>query len=222
MNGPLLERIGSALGLYCCLAGWRTALDGTVNYGKPVTYAQIEKRIKQPPPRRTIRSWMATLRQEGFAAIELVRRGGFVRGMRIKIWAPESGAQLPLFAQGAPVEMRQQKPVDKLRVSAADQRQDLAIPCGRILPGSSFLLEEQYRRKIFRADDPRAGYRQTFNQEQKAVRLRREIAIQYELCSGSALSEEGEAKVQLLAQELERTENFLREKRIYEGARRAG
>jgi len=197
LDGLLIKRMGKAWGLYCCLARWRTELDGTVNYGKLVTYADIEKRMKNAPPRRTLQSWMATLRTEGFAVVELVRRHGFVRGMRVKIWAPEAQEQLKLFPVKNILEFASPEKPNANSGAAASRAASTAPP-------------------------KKTAERHLWNLEQKAARLESEIQMAIGAYPGSLeLPAAVNEKVKEFALELDLTRSAIREYEIAVG-RKAG
>jgi hypothetical protein len=89
-----VDRMRLASYLHECLIARQTDPEGWVNYGKPITYAWIQKRFPGSKL-RTLQRWMALLRDGGYVAIQRCGHRGFI----VRITNQKKyRAQLPLFA----------------------------------------------------------------------------------------------------------------------------
>lgn len=66
VDGVHIRRMGMGIYLWFFLKSMQSDKDGTVFWGKPITYEWIAERIPNSPPRRTLHLWMASLRLGGY------------------------------------------------------------------------------------------------------------------------------------------------------------
>jgi hypothetical protein len=96
-KGGRAKGLGPAEHLLDVLKAKQTSPDGKVYYHRTITYRWIRSLIPNPPPKRTLERWMATLIERGEIA-SLRRREGFkLRLVNSRKWA----TQLSLFAPPA-------------------------------------------------------------------------------------------------------------------------
>lgn len=89
-----------AQGLFDFLIDLQTAPDGTIYYGKPLTYEWMRQRIPNPPAKRTLERWLAILRKAGYVSVNLARCGRSVIGIVLRILKPKKWAtQQEIFPQ---------------------------------------------------------------------------------------------------------------------------
>jgi hypothetical protein len=123
-DGKHIAGMKMARGLYEKLVEKQTHPDGRVFYGRPIGYALIRKWIPNPPPERTLRHWIARLRENRYIATRRVPYEGIIITiLRPKKWARR---QLSLFPPPEPVEIPVQKPVGKLWKSQISMRPEVA------------------------------------------------------------------------------------------------
>lgn len=187
IDGEHIRRKGKAVRLFDYFVKRQTAPDGTVNYGRPLSYDRISQEIPNCPPRRTLQRWVARLRNEQYISAGVVRYGRTVQGIVVKILRPKKWAvQLSLFP-AAPNVVPIKRSED-LTGGARSSRPSIAgsTPAPRSIAPNAL--------------------------EQKAVRLEREIRTLLESCVGSLeLPAHAEQKIRDLARELELTRYAIRE-----------
>lgn len=170
----------------------RTA-DGRVNYGQPMTYAQISLEIPNAPSPRTLSRWVGKFRQEGYIETRVCRVGGTAIGFTVRIL--KDRRQLGLFpspaasasresaqASASPVGKSVQKPVETLWYRPYPLPSDYGGRSRQICRGKE--RELLNTKKPFRAE-PRRAAASLWNLHQKARRLERELGIRKELMSGA-------------------------------------
>lgn len=89
-----VSALGKAGTLFIFLVHHQRAGDGTVNYGKPITYGWIQERFPGSTE-RTLQRWFARLRAAGYIETTDTGRGFVVRIVRQKKF-PARQLQLPL------------------------------------------------------------------------------------------------------------------------------
>jgi hypothetical protein len=140
IDGKHFKKMGKARGLFDLLVQHQTGPDGSVNYGRPIGYSWMRKRIPNPPPERTLRRWMSVLRRGGYAATRRVPYGGMVvTVLKPKKWAQ----QLHLFPRAEVVEITHAKPVKKLLAVPGPLRPEVAVACGQKWPQKVFKKNRQ-------------------------------------------------------------------------------
>jgi hypothetical protein len=139
VDGKHVDAMGKAVFLFDFLIHHQTDAEGRVYYGKPISYPWIEERFENPPPRRTLRRWMTTLRLEGYIQIRRPHFGD--ARMIVSICAPKkwpAPRQFSLFPSRDAVSIASGKafgnPSEMLSNSQPNQRPDMAAPNGQKWP----------------------------------------------------------------------------------------
>jgi hypothetical protein len=104
-----VEAIGKAEMLFLFLVHHQRDADGTVNYGKPISYGWIQRRFAGTK-RRTLARWMERLRAGGYISTTRTGHGFLVRILHQKKFPPR---QLPLFPAPDPLLITRGKACDK-------------------------------------------------------------------------------------------------------------
>jgi hypothetical protein len=94
-----VEGMGKAVFLHDFLVHHQTDPNGLVFYGKPISYGWIQRRFPGSK-QRTLRRWLAHLREGGYIAVSRRDHGFSVRILNQKKFAPK---QLPLFPPAEPL-----------------------------------------------------------------------------------------------------------------------
>lgn len=139
--------MGKAVFLHDFLIDHQTDEDGRVHYGRLITYAWICERFKNAPAKRTLRRWMARLRDRGYIECIAVssKHGMRIRVLNQKKW-PAKPIQRSLFPPPDPLWISSgktnAKAVEKRQVLGVTLRPNVAAPCGQKWPPYS-LHEEK-------------------------------------------------------------------------------
>jgi hypothetical protein len=217
-----VKAMGKAARLFDHLVHRQTSPDGTVSYGKTMTYAELSNEFPGAPPRRTLQRWMGKLREGGYARTTAVRLSHITLGFTVKILAPKKWATQLGLPFGKPV----QKPAEKVCIAPPPPTPQVAAPSRHLWRGKSLESKESILDKDFRAEPRRAGLTHTFNLEAKARRLEREIELQRELLVGHACESasyvSGCRNIDRLSKELGYTLDLLEEMAIVDARLPAG
>jgi hypothetical protein len=120
-DGKHVAGMGKAVFLHDFLIDHQTDEAGRVHYGRLITYSWIRLQFKNPPPKSTLRKWMARLRAGGYVECVAVssQHGMRVRILNQKKW-PAKPAQQSLFPPPEPSPISSgkggAKPVEKPEV----------------------------------------------------------------------------------------------------------
>jgi len=148
-DGEHIRAIGKAAGLFDFLIDHQTDSEGWVNYGKLISYSWIERRLPNCQPQRTLRRWMARLRDGGYVDV-IVRRSAHGMHVRILNQFKFPKVQLSLFPQPKPRTITSgkpvKKPVEKLCEPSTSLRPQVAAASGQKWP-VSYLLYERFEEK---------------------------------------------------------------------------
>jgi hypothetical protein len=213
---------GKAKGLFEYFISRQTNPDGKVNYGRPMTYAQIQREIENGAqiPRRTLSRWVARLREKKYIETEIVRHGRTVLGFTVKILNPKKWAlQLKLpFAQRANIVeigtgSRNRSEGKKEALPPVASPEHHRTVRHRLSGGSSTVEHRTPKAKAASSTlAPRSSALQTLeNQRQKAARLEREIREIFSCYAGSELPQHKIDQLRQLRNELNLTRDVIHE-----------
>lgn len=140
VNGIHIRRMGMAIWLLKFLLMKQTAPDGSVYYGKPITYRWIFQQIPNCVPERTLRLWMASLRVNGYVHVETVPYGGMkVKILNSRKWPT---TQLGLFEANRSLSIICDLDEENARKSGKHSRQDVDGIGVNMLPHFTLLKEK--------------------------------------------------------------------------------
>ena len=144
VDGKHVAAMGKAVFLFDFLIHHQTDAEGRVYYGKPISYPWIEERFSNPPPRRTLRRWMTTLRLEGYIKIRRPHFGD--ARMIVSIAAPKkwpAPRQSELFPVSIASGKAFENPSEILSNSQPNQRPEVAAPNGQKWPLNSYMKKQR-------------------------------------------------------------------------------
>jgi hypothetical protein len=211
-----MRELGKARGLWDLLVDKQTDAKGAVWYGKAISYDWIRSKLLNPPPERTLRRWMARLKQFGFVRVRLVPYEGFVVYLlRSDKFARQPQLPFPLevHAGGLPAAKPVEKPVEKLLEGPKRMRPQVAACIRPQVAAQRSKEPNQGTINPARANPARDS--SLWNSQAKARRLRSEIQSLMASIAGSGPSDRDlvasvNEKIELRVAELDRLDQFQR------------
>jgi hypothetical protein len=148
-DGKHVDGMGKAVFLHDFLIDHQTDEAGRVHYGRLITYAWIRERFRNSPPERTLRRWMARLRNGGYIDCVAVssKHGMRIRVLNQKKW-PARPIQPSLFPAPEPALIssgkKGAKAVENREVLGVTLRPEVAGASGQKWPSYSLEEEKNY------------------------------------------------------------------------------